>query len=310
MGIDPNSADYRNSKRPALDCLDVSGKQPNYFDMFTHATNPDLVTSDIVVLSNADQAFDSSLQWAKYIKNTTVLALSTWGFKAERVPSPTKDYFRFIHGSNSTEFQTEIEAKCRENYYSSWDAHVFHRTLVAGRLKPENFQRPTVNKLSNSNHSNSNHETAFFKMNENAAENSALWAIMKELPPPNDTPTDVHACTVIQTWHFHGAPKMHAHEDAYWYWEGTEETARPGVPKPHRWPQRDHSTLMNSFVVGFVPEEKAMVPMTSQQKKQIEVKQMMLELKKLERDRRPNGKKNRRKKALIEELQKAASEAV
>ncbi|CAB9502507.1 expressed unknown protein [Seminavis robusta] len=258
MGIDVNSTDYKSQKRAVLDCVDVWVGQPNYFDMFMYATNPGLITSEIVILANADQAFDESVQWAKHIKFTTVLALPTWGLYMDRVPSPTKDHFIFIHGTNSTEYKTEIPSRCRE-WEKSWDAYVFHRKLVAGRLHPESFKRPTVHWATSRRR-----DSAFFKMNEIGGENAGLWALMEGLPEA----TDVNGCTVIQTWHFHGAPKMHAHErnEEYWFWRGSKDPKKYGhrVPRPYRLPALDSATVTASFSIAT--PQKAMLELTPAEK--------------------------------------------
>ncbi|CAB9531071.1 expressed unknown protein [Seminavis robusta] len=162
-------------KKPVLDCVEIS-EQPNYYQMFLLATGSN-VKGDVVIVENADQAFDDSVQWAKHIKNTTVLALSTWGFQPDIVPSPIKDHFNFVHGENSKEYHAEILPRCNDFWVYSWDGYVFHKQLIAGRLKAENFQRPTVKMMNDSTH-----ETAFFKMNEDGGENAALWALLEGIP--------------------------------------------------------------------------------------------------------------------------------
>ncbi|CAB9527077.1 expressed unknown protein [Seminavis robusta] len=307
-----DTEDYTNRKRPVLDCRNRKGGQPSYYEMLMYATNPDLVTSDIVVMSNADQAFDRSVQWAKEIKDNTVLAIPTWGFRPDRVPFPTREYFSFVHGEDSKEYQTEVYSRCNL-YESSWDAYVFHRHLVAGTLKVGNFQRPTSKGMTNT--SNEVKEVAFFKMNEVGAENAALWALMEQLPDA----VDVNGCTVIQSWHFHGAPKMHAHEeeDDYWYWLG-KNFSSGRVPRPHRGPNQDNVT--DSFWVEPPQLEKDQIPIitTHAQLRNFlwknnaetltELKRWMQQPK--ERMDKLGGKKKRHIESLKREAQQLVEEAV
>ncbi|CAB9502503.1 expressed unknown protein [Seminavis robusta] len=282
MGIDVNSTDYKSQKRAVLDCVDVWVGQPNYFDMFMYATNPGLITSEIVIVANADQAFDESVQWAKHIKNTTVLALPTWGLNMDRVPSPTKDHFIFIHGTSSTEYKTEIPPRCKEGE-KSWDAYVFHRKLVAGRLHPESFKRPTVHWATSRRR-----DSAFFKMNEMGGENAGLWALMEGLPEA----MDVNGCTVIQTWHFHGAPKMHAHElnEEYWYWD-RKDPKKYGfrVPRPYRLPALDSANVTASFSIA--PPQKAALQLTPAERREIKERMKKKCEKKVNVDARAKRKK-------------------
>eukprot|EP00797_Seminavis_robusta_P005832 Sro138_g064780.2 (263) ;mRNA; r:63840-64628 len=238
---------YQSTKRPVLDCMDIP-EQPTYYQMFHIATGSN-VKGDVVIVENADQAFDDSVRWAKHIKNTTVLALSTWGFHPDTVPSPTKEHFFFIHGNNPQEYEKKMPARCWEGKrMHSWDGFVFHKQLFAGQLKAENFQRPTVKMMNESTH-----ENAFFKMNESGGENAAMWALLEGIPES----MDVNGCTVIQTWHFHGAKKMHAHShhgDAYWFWRDGDGAGHQ-VPTPHRIPSQDSITVTGSF--GIKPAQRS-----------------------------------------------------
>ncbi|CAB9510106.1 expressed unknown protein [Seminavis robusta] len=90
--------------KPSLTCVDRPESQPNYYEMFTYATDPNIVTGDIIVLSNADQAFDDTV------------------------------------GEVS---RTGIAGRCGATT-PSWDGYVFHRLLVQGKLQPQDFMRNTL----------------------------------------------------------------------------------------------------------------------------------------------------------------------
>ncbi|CAB9510095.1 expressed unknown protein [Seminavis robusta] len=219
MNLDDNmnSPEYQARKRPLLTCVHRADTQPFYYEMFQYATNPDIVKSDIVIVANADQAFDESVATASRLKHNIVLALPTSGFDKDRVPSPTRDHFAKLHGTTAPAYANGSANRCRHKMLS-WDGYAFHRTLLAGHLKPEFFQRPSVQ------------GNAFFKMNEVGGENAALWGLQQSQRHAKYIKT----CEVMHLWHFHGAPKMHAHNKKGLYWLDREGK----VPKPWLVPTR------------------------------------------------------------------------
>jgi len=69
------SNDLLNNK---LKCVDVQTGQPSYYQMFSNALS-DEVIGDVVVIANADMAFDDSMSLARFL-NPEVAVLSTHGF--------------------------------------------------------------------------------------------------------------------------------------------------------------------------------------------------------------------------------------
>ncbi|CAB9504735.1 expressed unknown protein [Seminavis robusta] len=190
VGTDTSSPDYQNRKKPILTCVDRTLGQPNYFEMFSYAADPTIVTGDVVILENADHAFDHTVQYASKIKDNVIMTLSSWGFDAgkEKIPSPTKQHMQFIHGWGLDGMAGDLRRRCQGGS-NSWDGYVFHRKIMQGRLDPSFFQR----------------NNAFFLMNQKKAEWAALAALKSNFPEASFS----NGCTVIQTWHMHGFPKMH-----------------------------------------------------------------------------------------------------
>ncbi|CAB9500355.1 expressed unknown protein [Seminavis robusta] len=189
-GTDTSSPEYQNRLKPILTCVDRTLGQPNYFDMFSYAADPTIVTGDVVILENADHAFDHTVQYAGQIKDNVIMTLSSWGFDAskENIPSPTKEHMQFIHGWDLDGMVGDLRRRCKWAS-KSWDGYVFHRKIMQGRLDPSLFQRNNV----------------FFLMNQYRAEWAALAALKSNFPEASFS----NGCTVIQTWHMHGFPKMH-----------------------------------------------------------------------------------------------------
>eukprot|EP00986_Skeletonema_menzelii_P016859 scaffold16234_cov127-Skeletonema_menzelii.AAC.1 len=60
-------------------CVDVQTGQPTYYQMFKNALS-DVVTGDVVVLANADMAFDDSMSLARFLNPEVLVVLGTNGF--------------------------------------------------------------------------------------------------------------------------------------------------------------------------------------------------------------------------------------
>ncbi|CAB9501317.1 expressed unknown protein [Seminavis robusta] len=225
-----------NKKRPTLTCVSRNDKQPNYYQMFLYATSPKVVAGDVVIVANADQAFDSSVQEARRLRENAVLLVPTSGFNKDLVPSPAHEHFLFLHGHTSQNYTEGVKARCRPRMLS-WDAFVFHRTLLEGKLvRSRDFMRNTVEGTQD-----------FFRMNEEGAENAAYWALWSHVQNAGYFKT----CDVVQMWHFHGFEKMHAHLPNEMYWDSP--TGK--VPEPWRKPtimQRGETPegFLNRFVIS------------------------------------------------------------
>ena len=190
-------------------CVDLMSNQPTYHQMFRYATS-DAVTGDIVVMANADMAFDDTLEQARKLKEDVLLVLGTKGFSAE-MPLTTRHFYDVILGA-PVEGADLDEDQCMTNSWS-WDSWIFHKQSVKGKLNEEHFKRPTKR---------GDDELEFFYMNESSAENAALWA-MEQSPGFVYT---LNACEMIHSWSFHLTPKTH-HNPGKSVWPHP-----PHVPRP------------------------------------------------------------------------------
>jgi len=208
-------------------CVDVQTGQPSYYQMFSNALS-DEVIGDVVVLANADMAFDDSMSLARFLNPEVLAVLGTSGF-SNRMTANIKNIYEEMMG---TDYITDVEQRrghpgsweidrCAESRFS-WDTWIFHKSKLMGRLKEENFQR-----LIRTN------ELVHFHMNENGAESAALWAIEQSYP----FSSTYNACDRIQSWHFHLAPKTHKVRETPWL-QGSKDVHSPmfsprgSVPKP------------------------------------------------------------------------------
>ncbi|CAB9501318.1 unknown protein [Seminavis robusta] len=212
----PYTGSVANKKRPKLTCVNRSDKQPNYYQMFLYASSPKVVTGDVVIMANADQAFDSSVQGLRRLRENAVLLVPTSGFDKDLVPSPAHEHFLFLHGHTSQNYTEGVKARCRPRMLS-WDAFAFHRRLLEGKLvRPQDFMRNTVEGTQ-----------AFFHMNEDGAENAATWSLWS-----NVKNAGYFKSCFVRMWHFHGFEKMHAHLENETYWDSPTGM----VPDPRRKP--------------------------------------------------------------------------
>mmetsp|Transcript_16791 Transcript_16791/g.27590 ORF Transcript_16791/g.27590 Transcript_16791/m.27590 type:complete len:414 (-) Transcript_16791:1363-2604(-) len=196
-------------------CVNVITGQPTYYQMFLNALS-NVVTGDIVVMANADMAFDDSIAKARKLKEDVLLVLGTRGFSTNAIPASTRQFYDVIVRSEYTDQQLKDSDRdqCSNNPWS-WDTWVFHKDTIQGKLHEEHFQRPSVT---------SNEMTSFY-MNENGAENAALWAMEQS----TNFATTYNACDEIHSWSFHLTPRTH-HSQGKSVW--SENGDRPYIPKP------------------------------------------------------------------------------
>ncbi|KAL7434040.1 hypothetical protein ACHAXM_004006 [Skeletonema potamos] len=207
-----------------LKCVDVHTGQPTYYQMFQNALS-DLVTGDVVVLANADMAFDDTISLARHLNPEVLAVLGTRGF-SDRMPPVVKDIYGQMMG---TDYMTNLEQlngewntdMCRKTLFS-WDTYIFLKSTLMGRLNSEDFKRL-----------NTNNEMVPFYMNENGAESAALWAVQQSYP----FTSIYNACDRIHSWHFHLTPKTHKDRETPWL-QGSSDVHSPMftpkgyVPKP------------------------------------------------------------------------------
>ncbi|CAB9510107.1 expressed unknown protein [Seminavis robusta] len=239
--VPPSSSSHDISKEQIaakLRCITRKESQPSYYEMFQYATDPNLVTGDVVILANPDQAFDDTVQWAQHLHYSSVLTLPTWGYEVKKAPQSVSEVFSYVRHDTTVD-KFHVPRRCNGRF-SSWDGYVFHRTFVRGRLRPDDFMRNTdivkenitiVSSSDNNNTTTASNVTYvrdYFKMNDGGGENAALWALLHNLP--NETyATD--GCNAIQTWHIHAAPKMHATSKQKAHLWGGKDPMR--VPMPY-----------------------------------------------------------------------------
>ncbi|CAB9528365.1 expressed unknown protein [Seminavis robusta] len=206
------------SRSVELTCISVEGSQPNYFEMFNYTLHP-AVTGEIIVMSNADQAFDETINLAKQMKNNQVLVTSTHGYFSPiggTMVVPDKLQMHYNHhvpplgevGSNMTWGRCYVNRFLREefekdgNYSDSWDTFIYRKEMIRATLAPHHFLRTSVQD-----------QNIPFMMNENGAEHSALASLVLNIEP---RPILWNVCKQIHSWHFHLAPKTHRTSERIW----------------------------------------------------------------------------------------------
>ena len=230
-----------------LTCVNVHGGQPTYYEMFQNTLH-EAVVGDVVVLANADQAFDHTIAKARFLNPEVLAVVGTRGF-SDKMPSDTRYFYDILVGTdyltnnnvkqeNPGEFNGDM---CDSKF--SFDTWIVHKRKLEN-LKEEDFKRM-----------NGKNEKVHFHMNEQGAENAALWAVQQSY----SFTSMYNACDMIHTWHFHLTPKSHKIRDIPWigysFKEAVEHgdrflwTPAPSVPKPwggykigrgpHPYPLRD-----------------------------------------------------------------------
>eukprot|EP00985_Skeletonema_marinoi_P014567 scaffold7393_cov165-Skeletonema_marinoi.AAC.1 len=77
-----------------LKCVDVQTGQPSYYQMFSNALS-DEVIGDVVVIANADKAFDDSMSLARFLNLEVLAVLSTHGF-SDKITTNIKNIYEEI----------------------------------------------------------------------------------------------------------------------------------------------------------------------------------------------------------------------
>ena len=217
---------HRGDIANKVTCIDVMTGQPTYYQMFLNALS-DKVTGEIIIMANADMAFDESISIAQTLKEDVMIVLGNNGFSDE-MPVTTRAFYDTLVGTRYKQLLPDglrrkagwDRNQCRVNPWS-WDTWIFHRRGITA-LEEQHFQRPTKWK----------DEMALFYMNENGAENAALWAVEQ-----SSNFTKVHnACEVIHSWSFHLTGRTHHNQGvAKWpgqYGEDNNNFMKVFVPKP------------------------------------------------------------------------------
>ena len=205
-------------------CVNVITGQPTYYQMFQNALS-NVVTGDIVVMANADMAFDDSIAKARKLKEDVLVVLGTRGFSTDAtssrrqfipMPASTRQFYDvLVRAEHSDQILKDWDHdQCRINPWS-WDTWIFHKNTLQGQLQEENFQRPSI----------TSNETTSFYMNENGAENAALWAMEQS----TNFATTYNACDMIHSWSFHLTPRTH-HRQGQSVW--SQNGDRAYIPKP------------------------------------------------------------------------------
>lgn len=198
-----------------LQCVPVTKGQPTYYQMFQNTFHPH-VKGDIVVLSNADMAFDHTISLAKTLNPEVLTVLGTNGF-SNNIPSDTRffydtlvgtDYISNVRQNQNGEWDEDM---CRSTLFS-WDTWIYTKSKIKGELKEDNFMRLK-----------DNNEKAPFYMNENGAENAAMAAVQQSYP----FTSFYNACDKIHSWSFHLTPKTHHSQQIAWL------NGKDNVPPPY-----------------------------------------------------------------------------
>ena len=91
--------------RSKLTCVDVYSGQPTYYQMFKNAVS-DYVTGDIVVMANADQAFDETMAYARHLHPEVLAAIGTRGY-TDLISADTDYYYKSTTLIHQTKKQEE-----------------------------------------------------------------------------------------------------------------------------------------------------------------------------------------------------------
>ncbi len=150
-------------------CVGSPYGQPNYYQMFQNAVS-DYVTGDVVVMANADMAFDDTISLARHLNPEVLVGLGTSGF-SDKMPSTVKAIYEQIVGTPSPTHMDENRCAAAKRWSWSWDTWIFYKSKLRGRLQSELFTRQ-----------NEDHESEHFSMNELGAENAALVALQQTYP--------------------------------------------------------------------------------------------------------------------------------
>jgi hypothetical protein len=234
------SAENAKDLLQKVTCVDVLSGQPTYYQMFQNAVS-DYVTSDVIVLANADMAFDDTISLARTLNPEVLVVAGSRGF-TKSMPYNVKNIYHTLIGNgyianavktkHTRRGEYDIDRCVQTNF--SWDTWIFHKSKL-GSLKEEDFRRKNIN-----------NEMVPFYMNENGAECAALWAVEQSYP----FKSVYNACERIHSWSFHLTPKTHKPRTVSWLSHGHDNwIPDDSVPKPwggsgignggHPFPRRD-----------------------------------------------------------------------
>lgn len=179
-------------RRAKFTCVHNRRRQSGYYDLFNYSKRVD----SIVILSNADQVFDDSIDIARRLRHGHMIVLATRGFSSQ-TPENLKEYYPNL--------PKHISDCCYRNAPRySWDSYVFRPHEISNAIRPEYFKvlawRDRVTRKRNGMPAN---ETLF--MNVLGAENRALGVIKKYAP----TIEIFQGCDFIRSWHLHQYKKTH-----------------------------------------------------------------------------------------------------
>mmetsp|Transcript_30884 Transcript_30884/g.46052 ORF Transcript_30884/g.46052 Transcript_30884/m.46052 type:complete len:399 (+) Transcript_30884:102-1298(+) len=241
------SSNTRVDPMSKVTCVNVITGQPTYHQMFFNALS-NVVTGDIVIMANADMAFDDSISKARKLKEDVLLVLGTRGFSMDAIPVSTRQFYDIIARAENQQLKDSVLDQCKVNP-RTWDTWIFHKEAIQGQLQEEHFQRPNIYD-----------EMVPFYMNENGAENAALWA-MEQCP---SLATTYNACDEVLSWSFHLSAKTHHSQgQTIWSrgnggvgrnpnsvfvpkpWGGSERTKWKSPPYPPKWCERENGCFFD-----------------------------------------------------------------
>jgi len=171
-------------------CVEHDGPQPSYFEMFNYTTDIAL-NGSVIILANADMAFDQTVLQLKDLNAHTAGTISTQGFGKGRWPPQSIQRQLKRLGMEPTKMRISNRCYARARR-SSWDAYVFHFNSL--NFNSSGFRDEVSGEK--------------FTMNTMGAENAALYYLKHA--SPNITFNQI--CDHVDMWHIHASPKMHSSE--------------------------------------------------------------------------------------------------
>jgi hypothetical protein len=205
-----------------LTCVNLYSGQPSYYQMFVNTLHK-AVLGDVVLLANADQVFDESIILARHLNPDVMVVLGTRGW-VEWIPSQVQHIYEKIVGRQYIDAipgAKKHEDRCLKTL-KSYDTWIFHKEQLRGKLEERHFQRLAADDTLKP-----------FYMNENQAENAALWSVLQCHP----FTSVLNACNRIRTWSFHLTPKTHkVYESNPWkVYDRDDPRSTPGMAVPKPW---------------------------------------------------------------------------
>ena len=179
-----------------LICVNRADGQSTYFEMFEYAVK---FQGDITILSNADMAFDSTVNYLRDMPGDALYTIATQGYDPLRAPKDIRNLKDKISQIvNRVQRDRSIPSRCATNWPDSWDSFVFKRGAISSPLNPSDFQDLFDGRM--------------FFMNEYAAEYGALSGVLR-----TNFLRIRNVCDNVSTWHIHYAEKTHRSENVVRY---------------------------------------------------------------------------------------------